>query len=73
MGTVRVEDRSAGVRWLTLDRPTANAENETLLADLLAAVEQASSDPTMRVVLTGGSSSGASTYRDLGATTKKSW
>ena len=55
MGTVRVEDRSAGVRWLTLDRPPANAENETLLADLLAAVEQASSDPTVRaVVLTGG-------------------
>ncbi len=54
MGTVRVEDRSAGVRWLTLDRPPANAENETLLADLLAAVEQASSDPTVRaVVLTG--------------------
>jgi len=54
MDTVRVEDRSAGVRWLTLDRPPANAENETLLADLLAAVEQASSDPTVRaVVLTG--------------------
>ena len=55
MGTLRVEDRSAGVRWLTLDRPPANAENETLLADLLAAIEQASSDPTVRaVVLTGG-------------------
>jgi enoyl-CoA hydratase len=54
MGTVRVEDRSAGVRWLTLDRPPANAENETLLADLLAAVEQAGADPTVRaVVLTG--------------------
>jgi len=54
MGTVRVEDRSAGVRWLTLDRPPANAENETLLADLLAAVEQADADSTVRaVVLTG--------------------
>jgi enoyl-CoA hydratase len=54
MGTVRVEDRSAGVRWLTLDRPPANAENETLLADLLAAVDQAAADPTVRaVVLTG--------------------
>jgi len=54
MGTVRVEDRSAGVRWLTLDRPPANAEDETLLADLLAVVEQAGDDPTVRaVVLTG--------------------
>jgi enoyl-CoA hydratase len=54
MSTVRVEDRSAGVRWLTLDRPPANAENETLLADLLAAVEQAGVDPAVRaVVLTG--------------------
>ena len=54
MGTVRVEDRSAGVRVLTLDRPPANAENETLLADLLTAIEEAGADPSVRaVVLTG--------------------
>jgi enoyl-CoA hydratase/carnithine racemase len=54
MGTVRVEDRSAGVRWLILDRPPANAENETLLVDLLAATERAGADPAVRaVVLTG--------------------
>jgi enoyl-CoA hydratase len=54
MGTVQFEDRSGGVRVLTLDRPPANAENETLLADLLTAIEEAGADPAVRaIVLTG--------------------
>lgn len=53
MSTVREEDRSGGVRVLTLDRPPANAEDETLLADLSAALDRAA-DPAVRaVVLTG--------------------
>src|SRR5262245_58966265 len=54
MSTVRIDDRSAGVRWLTLNRPPANAENEALLGDLLVAVEQAGADPTVRAVLLTG-------------------
>ena len=54
MSTVRTTDREGGVRVLTLDRPPANAENETLLADLGAAVERAAADDAVRaVVLTG--------------------
>jgi enoyl-CoA hydratase len=54
MATVRVEDRSGGVRVLTLDRPPANAEDVTLLADLSAALDDAGADPRVRaVVLTG--------------------
>lgn len=53
MSTVHEEDRSGGVRVLTLDRPPANAEDETLLADLSAALDRAA-DPAVRaVVLTG--------------------
>jgi enoyl-CoA hydratase len=54
MTTVRVEDRPGGVRLLTLDRPPANAEDETLLTDLLAALEDAGrKDEVRAVVLTG--------------------
>ena len=54
MATVRVENRSGGVRVLTLDRPPANAEDVTLLADLSAALDDAGADPRVRaVVLTG--------------------
>ena len=54
MATVRVEDRSGGVRVLTLDRPPANAEDVTLLADLSAALDDAGADSRVRaVVLTG--------------------
>jgi len=54
MGNVRVTDRSGGVRVLTLDRPPANAEDETLLADLSAAVDRAAAEAAVRaVVLTG--------------------
>ena len=54
MGTVRVADRAGGVRVLTLDRPPANAEDETLLGDLSAALDAAGADAAVRaVVLTG--------------------
>src|SRR5712692_7985639 len=54
MSTVRVEDRSGGVRMLTLDRPPANAEDETLLTDLSAALDDTRENTDVRaVVLTG--------------------
>lgn len=54
MKTVRTTDRGSGVRVLTLDRPPANAEDETLLGDLSAALDDAGGDAAVRaVVLTG--------------------
>jgi enoyl-CoA hydratase/carnithine racemase len=54
MTTVRTDDRDGGVRMLTLDRPPANAEDETLLSDLGRALEEARADDAVRaVVLTG--------------------
>jgi len=54
MRTVHEEDRGGCVRWLILDRPPANAIDETLLDDLFAAVERARCDDAVRaVVLTG--------------------
>lgn len=54
MSTVRVENHEGGVRKLTLDHPPANAENDALLYDLAAAVDEAAADDAVRaVVLTG--------------------
>jgi enoyl-CoA hydratase len=54
MATVRAEDHEGGVRMLVLDRPPANAEDETLLGDLHAALATARDDAAVRaVVLTG--------------------
>lgn len=54
MSTVRREDREGGVRLLTLDRPPANAIEETLLGDLSAALDDARADDAVRaLVLTG--------------------
>lgn len=54
MTTVRAEDRDAGVRRLTLDRPPANAITAALLTDLSAALDAArDDDPVRAVVLTG--------------------
>jgi enoyl-CoA hydratase len=54
MTTVRADDREAGVRLLTLDRPPANAITPQLLADLTAALDAARYDDRVRaVVLTG--------------------
>jgi len=52
--TVRSEDHPGGVRVLTLDRPPANAIDETLLRELLEAALVAKHDDAVRaVVLTG--------------------
>ena len=54
MSTLRIDDRDGGVRLLTLDRPPANAEDESLLGDLIAALDAARADDGVRaVVLTG--------------------
>ncbi len=54
MTTVRQEAHPGGVHLLTLDRPPANALDETLLADLAAALDAARADDAVRaVVLTG--------------------
>jgi len=54
MTTVRAEDHEGGVRLLTLDRPPANAIDESLLTGLDGALDGAAADPTVRaVVLTG--------------------
>jgi enoyl-CoA hydratase len=54
MTTVRTDQRDGGVRVLTLDRPPANAEDETLLGDLGRALDEARADDAVRaVVLTG--------------------
>jgi len=54
MSTVRIEERDGGVRLLTLDRPPANAEDETLLTDLGRALAEVAADDCVRaVVLTG--------------------
>ena len=41
MATIRESDHLGGVRLLTLDRPPANAEDETLLTDLCTALDRA--------------------------------
>lgn len=57
MSTVQTHDRDGSVRVLTLDRPPANAIDETLLSDLIAAVDAAAADDAVRaVVLTGAGS-----------------
>src|SRR5262245_56960925 len=54
MGTVRVDDRPDGVRVLTLDRPPANAIDESLLGDLSAALDAARADDSVRAVVVAG-------------------
>jgi enoyl-CoA hydratase len=54
MSAIRTDDRDGGVRILTLDRPPANAIDETLLSDLAGALDAARADDAVRaVVLTG--------------------
>ena len=54
MTTVRTRDVEGGVRVLTLDRPPANAIDDALLGDLLAALGAAGEAAAVRaVVLTG--------------------
>jgi enoyl-CoA hydratase len=54
MGAVRCEEREGGVRVLTLDRPPANALDETLLTDLGAALAAAQADDAVRAVVLAG-------------------
>ncbi len=56
MSTVRTEDVEA-VRILMLDRPPANAMEETLLTDLQHALADAKSDPRVRAIVLTGSGS----------------
>ena len=67
MATVRRDDHPDGVRVLTLDRPPANALDETLLADLGAALDAARADDGVRAVVahrrTARSSAPGSTSR----------
>jgi len=54
MSAVYTEDREGGVRIFILDRPPANAIDETLLTDLAAAIDKARTNDGVRaVVLTG--------------------
>src|SRR5262249_34646679 len=54
MATVRRDDHPGGVRLLTLDRPPANALDETLLTDLGSALDDARANDGVRaIVLTG--------------------
>jgi enoyl-CoA hydratase len=52
--TVRTESRDGGVRLLTLDRPPANAIDESLLADLDAALVAAEREDAVRAVVVTG-------------------
>ena len=57
MAPVRRDDHPGGVRLLTLDRPPANALDESLLGDLAGALDAARADETVRaIVLTGDGS-----------------
>jgi enoyl-CoA hydratase len=54
VSTVAADDREGGVRLLRFDRPPANAIDESLLADLSVAIDEARADDAVRaVVLTG--------------------
>jgi enoyl-CoA hydratase len=66
MSTVRIDDRQGGVRLLTLDRPPANAIEETLLSDLSAALDDARTDDAVRAVVLTGSGRFFSGGLDLG-------
>jgi enoyl-CoA hydratase len=65
MATVRFDDHAAGVRVLTLDRPPANAIDETLLADLHAALDAARTDDGVRAVVLRGAGAFVSGGFDL--------
>jgi enoyl-CoA hydratase len=67
MTTVRCEDREGGVRVLTLDRPPANALDESLLGDLAAALDAAQTSETVRAVVLTGAGTFFSAGFDLSA------
>jgi enoyl-CoA hydratase len=67
MGTVRSEDRDGGVRLLLLDRPPANAIDETLLEDLGEALRGAREDDAVRALVLSGAGAFLSGGLDLAA------
>lgn len=67
MPTVRHADEAAGVRVLILDRPPANALDETLLADLRAALDAAAADDAVRALVLRGAGAFISGGFDLAA------
>jgi enoyl-CoA hydratase/carnithine racemase len=54
MTAVRLSDHEGGVRVFALDRPPANAIDESLLTDLTAAVQAARDDDAVRTVVVTG-------------------
>jgi enoyl-CoA hydratase len=67
MTAVRASDGENGVRVLTLDRPPANAIDETLLGDLLAALEAARDAAAVRALVLTGAGAFFSAGFDLSA------
>ncbi len=67
MSTIRTSDHDGGVRVLTLDRPPANAIDETLLTDLRDALAAAAADDAIRAIVLTGSGAFFSGGFDLGA------
>jgi enoyl-CoA hydratase/carnithine racemase len=67
MNTVRQETRDGGVCMLTLDRPPANAIDETLLTDLHAALNAARGNEAVRAIVLTGAGAFFSAGMDLTA------
>src|SRR5262249_20641201 len=67
MTTVRRDDHPGGVRLLTLDRPPANALDETLLSDLGSALDDARTDDGVRAIVLTGAGAFFGTGFDLAA------
>ena len=67
MATIRCDDHDGGVRVLTLDRPPANALDETLLRDLDGAFDAAGRDDAVRALVLTGAGAFFSAGFDLGA------
>jgi enoyl-CoA hydratase len=67
MSTIRTSDHDGGVRVLTLDRPPANAIDETLLTDLRGALAAAAADDAVRAIVLTGAGAFFSGGFDLGA------
>lgn len=49
--TIQIDKKDKGVTWLTIDNPPANALSEDLMNDLDRAVEELSSDDSVRVLV----------------------
>ncbi len=67
MSTVRTRDVDGGVRLVVLDRPPANALEETLLGDLERVLDEARDTDSVRAVVLTGAGAFFSGGFDLGA------